>query len=480
MRVFRKYRRGPRSARIPYRRWYVEFRDHREVVRRLAAFSDKCASEELGRKLERLAARRSTGVGPDRELSRFLGGLPERIVARLADLGLLDRSRAAAGQSIEAHLADFEATLRARQRTEKYVRLLVSRVRRVLEGIGACSLATIRPTTVERFLAEQRAQGLAAKTSNHLLAAVRGFTGWALASGLLGEDPLVTLKPLNARLDPRRERRALSFGDELPRLLRAAAAGPEHRGIVGPLRALVYRLAAETGLRVAELVSLRAGDLDLNAERPAVVLRASAAKNRREARIPLRPETVRALAPDLADKLPAAPLLPLPRSFKDKATRWLRFDLGRAGIAYEDDSGRVADFHALRASFVTALMQSGASPKVVQSLARHADAKMTLGLYSKLGRDDERRALDRLPSLPFPHEEDHPLRATGTALEGPGERGAESGPFRPASPCSPVHQDATESPTLGPERAVACRGNGGGGGNRTRVPEPADTRRLRA
>lgn len=35
-------------------KWYVEFRDHLERIKRLPAFTDKAQSEAFGRKIERL------------------------------------------------------------------------------------------------------------------------------------------------------------------------------------------------------------------------------------------------------------------------------------------------------------------------------------------------------------------------------------------------------------------------------------------
>jgi integrase len=386
-------------------------------------------------------------------------------------MDLIDQSRVAGSRPISAIIDEYAATLLARERTPKYVKKTQTRVARVLEGIRARTLLEIHPAKVERFLASKRDDGLAIRTSNHYLASVCGFTAWAVVEGYATEDPLKTLKPLNARMDPRRERRALSFDDELPRLIQAAAGGPEHRGVSGSLRALVYRLAAESGLRVAELVSLRVADLDLDTERPTLFLRASAAKNRREARIPLRPATVRELIPHLRGRLPSAPALALPLSFKDKATRWLKFDLEAAGIPYFDDSDRVADFHALRASFVSGLMKIGANPRTVQSMARHSSAEMTLGIYSKLGRDDERDALALLPELPSTLEEDEVIRATGTDGEGPQKSGPSSGPFQGASTCTPMQLAAPLNGPEGVETAGQPAGDGGGGGSRTPVPE---------
>jgi hypothetical protein len=43
------------------------------------------------------------------------------------------------------------------------------------------------------------------------------------------------------------------------------------------------------------------------------------------------------------------------------SVRQLRVDLEAAGLAYRDEAGRVADFHALRASYGTALARAGVS-----------------------------------------------------------------------------------------------------------------------
>ena len=64
------------------------------------------------------------------------------------------------------------------------------------------------------------------------------------------------------------------------------------------------------------------------------------------------------------------------------APRHLRADLAAAGIAYRDERGEYADFHSLRHTFVTNLFDRGASPKEAQTLARHADARLTLARYA--------------------------------------------------------------------------------------------------
>ena len=68
-------------------------------------------------------------------------------------------------------------------------------------------------------------------------------------------------------------------------------------------------------------------------------------------------------------------------------------------LAYRDESGRVADFHSPRHTYVTSLIPAGTSVKVVQELARHSDPRLTLGVYTHLGLQDKAAALRKLPSL---------------------------------------------------------------------------------
>jgi site-specific recombinase XerD len=80
------------------------------------------------------------------------------------------------------------------------------------------------------------------------------------------------------------------------------------------------------------------------------------------------------LKPWLADKTPGSPVFTMR---EDTAAKVIRTDLEPAGI---DTAG--VDFHALRHSYITMLVKSGASVKVCQELARHADPKLTMNFYT--------------------------------------------------------------------------------------------------
>src|SRR5207247_65626 len=98
-----------------------------------------------------------------------------------------------------------------------------------------------------------------------------------------------------------------------------------------------------------------------------------------------------------------------------------------AGIPYRDADGRVADFHALRHSYITLLERSGASPKMAQELARHSDIRLTMNVYTPARLHDLVGAVEGLPALLTPGATagKAALRATGTEGASP-SRGASS------------------------------------------------------
>ena len=68
----------------------------------------------------------------------------------------------------------------------------------------------------------------------------------------------------------------------------------------------------------------------------------------------------------------------------------------------ENANGEVADFHALRHTFITMLASSGVHPKVAQVLARHSTITLTMDRYSHTRLVDLNTAVANLPSLALP------------------------------------------------------------------------------
>ncbi len=403
-------------------RWHVDFRDHLDRRQRVPGFEDKHSTRALERKLLRLVALRATGATPDEEMRRWIEGLAPNLRDRLAAADLLTSTQVAALKPLSQLQGEWEMHLAAKGSTSAHVQLVTSRARKVVAGIGAEFWSALDASRVEQFLKDQRDRGMSTRTSNFHLQALRQFCRWAVRTGIASEDPLRILQPVDVRQT--RERRALT-AEQLALLLERTANGAARDGstgaeradgIPGRERALLYRMAAETGLRRNELKTLHVADLDIaDPERASVQVRATNAKNRKEARLPLRESLARELAAHVASRLPRARVFTLPKDFRAAAV--LRADLTAAGLPYEDDAGRVVDFHSLRVTFATNLARGGVSLQLAQRLLRHSTPVLTSNTYTVLGRDDERRAVAALPDVTPAAD---PPSACATGTEGAG------------------------------------------------------------
>jgi len=253
-----------------------------------------------------------------------------------------------------------------------------------------------RPT-VER-LQEIFCRGIGIATSNGYMTAIKGFSRWLLEKERTDRDRLVSLSRLNANTDIRHARRALDEADLNHLLSSAWASASTFEGLAGKDRAMLYMLAMTTGLRASELASVTPSSFAFEANGATVTVRAAYTKNQNEAEQPLPPDVAEAFRAYLIDR-PALSAL-WPGKWNDMAAEMLRVDLDGAGIAYRDAAGDVADFHALRHSYVSLLGRMGASPKVTQTLARHSDIRLTMNVYSHAQMHDLSAAVDNLPINP--------------------------------------------------------------------------------
>lgn len=158
---------------------------------------------------------------------------------------------------------------------------------------------------------------------------------------------------------------------------------------------LGYLLAADAGLRRNEANKLRWSDVQLETAEPMLVVRAQNAKNRREQAIPLHPEL-------LAELVKRKPSATSPASFVlpegVPTMPMLRRDLEAAGIAYFDETGQQADYHALRRTFATRMAKFGVGQRTRQELMRHRSASETEG-YTDASHLMLREAIGMLPPI---------------------------------------------------------------------------------
>ena len=142
-----------------------------------------------------------------------------------------------------------------------------------------------------------------------------------------------------------------------------------------------------------------------------ITFRAETSKSHRSRTIPIRD----ALAAELVrlrgyqhrvlGRLPTVSdlvlLTPVGRPWGDgrrNALRRLRSLLDQAAIPVHDEHGSV-DLHALRHTFVTRLARAGVSQTVAQHLAGHSDPRLTAQVYTHLGTEDMRAAVESLPAV---------------------------------------------------------------------------------
>jgi hypothetical protein len=254
-RVFRTTYKDRKGKTQEAAKWYVEFRDNTETVRRLPTFISKAALEEMGRNLEKLVAyHKASGGQTDPALTRFLMELPAKTREKLVVIGLLAAERVTVGKPLREHLDDFGKALEAKGNTPFHVEVITKRARRIIEGCGFRFYSDLSASKVLEYLHGLRQdtedeRGISAQTFNFYLQAVKQFCRWMVKDRRASELPLSHLEPLNVQTDRRHDRRELTEV-ELPRLLKATRASQRVcRGLSGRDRYHLYATACGTGFR---------------------------------------------------------------------------------------------------------------------------------------------------------------------------------------------------------------------------------------
>ncbi len=369
--------------------WYFRLTDAdgRRVMRR--GCTDKRVTEELARDAQSKVARTKAGL-TDPKAER---------VAR--------ESR----RPIREHVAEFIAGMESKGCDPKHVRSTRTYVERTIKMAGIERIGDLTPSAVSLAVTTLKTEKLSARAVNAYVTAVKSFSRWLKRDGRTSDYSLETMTKQNEQADRRRIRRALT-PEEAARVIQAANAGPEAGGLAGPERAMLYDLALGTGFRADELATLIPERFSLDSDPPTVTVLAGYSKNGKEAIQPISAALATRLRPWLAHKPPGRPVFD---GMTERTAEMLRVDLEAAGIPYETASG-VADFHALRAAYVSNLVASGASVKACQTLARHSTPSLTIGVYAKVALHDIKGAVENLPDM-TPREsgpEDIALAATGT------------------------------------------------------------------
>ena len=295
------------------------------------------------------------------------------------EVGLVDRYAEHKLRPLVDHVGEFIASLTGAGRDAKYVYVANKRLRRILNDIPWQHTADITLDGFEKWRSKQqeKADKPSPVTLNQHQDILSGFCNWMVRRGRMPINPIASLAKLNAAVDIRRQRRALSDA-ETQRLLDVS---PEPRRTV-------YLVALLTGLRRAELEQLRWLDVHLDAPKPFLTARASTTKNAKDAVIFLRDDIATALrslerAGDTVFEVP------------DIDT--FKVDLAAAHIVQKDKLDRIVDFHSLRHTLATNLGRAGISIRTAMEVMRHSDARLTTRTYTDATMLPIAEAIECLP-----------------------------------------------------------------------------------
>ncbi len=377
--------------------------------KKLCGGPDKDAAEALGARMEALEMQRRRGILEPRQ----------------------ERVSQEARRPIDQHLANYEAKLRAANRTGDYVDRSLGFIRAIAAAAGFAKVSDITDDGVNAYAAELGKKRSARTVQAHLTA-IKGFTRWLAVNGKLPTDPLASVKKPSPKTDRRRQRRML-LPEEWEWLRTVTLSdNVEREGTEARERVLLYATAIQTGLRSSELRSLTRGRLYLAGTLPYITCKAGSTKNKKDARQYVQPDLAAELHVHVSRKAPGTPVFAMPSVYDVAAV--LRADLDAARrewlkaaendpdqrlrreqsdfLAVVNHEGEVLDFHGLRHTCGAWLAMTGAHPNEIKAVMRHSVITLTMDTYGHLFPGQEADTVARLPVMLGNTPEI--MRATGT------------------------------------------------------------------
>lgn len=292
--------------------------------------------------------------------------------------------------SIEAYLEHLRVERRLAEHTlESYARDLAA-----LAAFAAASetrLERLDRHALEEFVRERMGAGLSPRSVARAVAAVRGFYKYLAVEGARTDNPADDLRP--PRAWPALPK-FLSL-DEVERLI----AQPDVSTPLGLRDRAMIELLYATGMRVSELVAVRAADLHLDEQYLTCI-----GKGNKERLIPIGEQAAGWITRYSRDARPQIAKTPAraPRLFVNarggplsRVGFWkiLKGHGRRAGLP------RNLSPHVVRHSFATHLLERGADLRAIQMMLGHADLSTTQ-IYTHVLEARLRTVYDRFHPRP--------------------------------------------------------------------------------
>ena len=129
------------------------------------------------------------------------------------------------GMPLETHFDVYLIHLRAKDNSDVHIADTNRLASRLFRECRFQSLRDISRDAMEQWFVERKNKGMAARTRNSYLQAIRGFCNWCTATDRMAMNPLAKVKKADGNVDRRRQRRAMTEA-ELPCLLYATNCRP--------------------------------------------------------------------------------------------------------------------------------------------------------------------------------------------------------------------------------------------------------------
>ena len=397
MRVYKatyKDRNGKQRKTV---KWYLDFSDHNKLRHKIPAFADKRLSEGMGRNIEALVNCRIAGLEPDVMVNQWIETVPDGLLKKFVSWGLIDGQRTEITKPLTSHINDYAEILEAKGYSGDYVVRSKNRLRKMTAACRFTYFRDITQSAVEIYSGKMKKDGYSNTSRGHYLDALKTFLNWAEQDCRIIRNPLARLeKPARDS-----EKKGILTPEQFVHLIKTTSEKNILIGrTTGQERAVLYLIAGLTGLRRKELLNLTWDAVSLSPDNASVKVKASIAKNGKEAEQPVPPILVDVLTALRANVRPSD----TDRVFVSFG-RWIntaeliREDLAVAELELTDREGNEIFFHSLRNSYISFLANSQTPAKVVQKLARHSDPRLTFNTYARTFEEAEQTALNVLPNF---------------------------------------------------------------------------------
>jgi len=235
-------------------------------------------------------------------------------------------------------------------------------------GATGCPVSALTRSQLEAFVRELLSKGLSPRSAARSVASIRGFYRYLVREGRLAASPAEDLQ--GARPWPALPR-CLS-PDEVDRLIEQ----PDTTTPLGLRNRALLEVLYATGLRVSELVGLRAADVNLSAGYLTCI-----GKGDKQRLVPLGDRAVACVREYQRDGRPAlarpASSIRLFLNARGGPLSRVGFWMVLKGCARQAGLRPDVSPHVLRHSFATHLLERGADLRAIQMMLGHADLSTT-------------------------------------------------------------------------------------------------------